>query len=1105
MKKSLLSCFLFLFVAVSMAMAQTRTISGKVTSAEGGEAMVGVSVAVRGTTMGTLTDENGTFTLEVPVNRTLTFNYIGYIAQEVIVRNQSTINIALVSDDNAIEEVVVTGMGQRLDKRSFTGASTQISGADAHIGGLADPSRGLEGRVSGVSVQNVSGTFGTAPKIRVRGATSIYGSSKPLWVIDGIIVEDVADVPADDLSSGDALTLISSAVAGLNADDIETFQILKDGAATSIYGARAMAGVIVITTKKGSAGRSAINYSGEYTTRAVPRYNEFNIMNSQEQMSVYQDMNQKGYLRLAGTAVASSSGVYGKMYELINKGELPNDLFTNNKHINEYLREAEYRNTDWFSELFSPNLQHNHSVSMSSGNEKSQYYASVSALGDQGWAKQSDVNRYTANLNANFNILENLRLNVITSGSHRSQKAPGTLGQSTDVVFGEVKRDFDINPYSYAMNTSRTLDPNTFYTRNYAPFNILHELENNYMDINVSDVKFQGELKWKVLDNLELGGLGAIRYQGTAQHHHVRDESNQATAHRWMPTSTIRDANPYLYKDPENPFAIPVTVLPEGGIYNRTDYNMVSTDFRFTAQYDKNFGYKHTLNLFGATTFNTVERSDNWFRGWGMQYEMGEIPFTNYLVFKRGQEENTQYYSLGNTRSKEVAFVGNGTYTYDSKYIVNGTLRYEGSNRLGRTTSARWMPTWNISGAWNMHNEDFFMDLRPYMSHFTLKSSYSLTGDRGPSFVTNSRVVIKSYNPWRPSTGDNESGLNIENLENSELTYEKKHELNIGLNAGFLDNRINVEFDWFKRNNFDLIGIVNTQGMGGEISKYGNVASMTSNGTELSLTAHIIKNPEFQWTSNFIFTHVKTKVTELDTRSRVIDLITGSGFAVEGRPVRSLFSVPFLGLNNEGLPTFLNENNEETITEVYFQEREELDFLNYSGSIDPVNVGSFGNIFSYKNFRLNVFLTYSFGNVIRLDPVFKKEYSDLTATPKEFKNRWVVPGDEHITDVPTIASIRQNRNNSNLAYAYNTYNYSTARVAKGDFIRVKDVSFGYEFPKDMITPWKLSSLGLRVNATNLFLIYADKKLNGQDPEFINSGGVAAPIPRQYTLTLKVGL
>src|SRR5699024_149540 len=154
--------------------------------------------------------------------------------------------------------------------------------------------------------------------------------------------------------------------------------------------------------------------------------------------------------------------------------------------------------------------------------------------------------------------------------------------------------------------------------RNSAPFNILHELENNYMDINVSDVKFQGELKWKDLDSLELGGLGAIRYQGTAQHHHVRDESNQATQPRWMPTCTIRDSNPYLYKYPENPFAIPVTVLPEGGIYNRTDYNMVSTDFRFTAQYDKNFGYKHTLNLFGATTFNTVERSDNWFRGWGM-------------------------------------------------------------------------------------------------------------------------------------------------------------------------------------------------------------------------------------------------------------------------------------------------------------------------------------------------------------------------------------------------------------------------------------------------------------------------------------------------------
>ena len=179
-------------------------------------------------------------------------------------------------DKQVLNEVVVTGMS-KMDRRMFTGATDQIKADDALLGGVADISRSLEGRSAGVSVQNVSGTFGTAPKIRVRGATSIYGSSKPLWVVDGVIQEDVADVSADDLSSGDAETLISSAIAGLNSDDIESFQILKDGSATSIYGARAMSGVIVVTTKKGRAGQTHINYSGEFTTRLVPNYSDFRL------------------------------------------------------------------------------------------------------------------------------------------------------------------------------------------------------------------------------------------------------------------------------------------------------------------------------------------------------------------------------------------------------------------------------------------------------------------------------------------------------------------------------------------------------------------------------------------------------------------------------------------------------------------------------------------------------------------------------------------------------------------------------------------------------------------------------------------------------------
>ena len=344
--------------------------------------------------------------------------------------------------------------------------------------------------------------------------------------------------------------------------------------------------------------------------------------------------------------------------------------------------------------------------------------------------------------------------------------------------------------------------------------------------------------------------------------------------------------------------------------------------------------------------------------------------------------------------------------------------------------------------------------------------SYSLTGDRGPAGVTNSNAIISSYNPFRPFTSVQESGLTLYQLENSELTYEKKHELNLGLDLGFINNRINVTMDWYTRNNFDLIGYINTQGVGGETRKLANVASMKSHGFELSVSSLNIANKNFSWNTDFIFSTYKNEVTELDATVTLMDYVSGTGFTMPGYPSRS---------------------------------------LKYEGSTDPTISGSLGNTLTYKGFRLNVFFTFSGGNVVRLDPVFSARYTDLTATTREFKNRWTLPGDEHRTNIPAILSYRQYYEDTNLQYAYNAYNYSTERVAKGGFVRLKEISCSYDFPKKLISPLKLSSLSLKLQATNLCLLYADKKLNGQDPEFINAGGVASPVPRQFTLTLRLGI
>lgn len=1103
-KKLLLLCGVMLFALNAMAQI---TVTGTVVYADDNEPVIGATVSIKeNPSIATATDLDGTFTIKAPSKKsTINVSYVG-LSTASVKASTEPLTIKMTSSAKQLGEVVVTGM-QKMDKRLFTGATTKIDAEAAKLDGVADISRSLEGKAAGVSVQNVSGTFGTAPKIRVRGATSIYGTSKPLWVVDGVILEDNVEISADDLSSGDAVTLISSAIAGLNADDIESFQILKDGSATSIYGARAMAGVIVVTTKQGKAGHSSINYTGEFTYRLKPSYSEFNISNSQEQMGIYKEMEQKGWLEFASLANSSSSGIYGTMYKLIDSYQnghfgLPNTQDAKNA----YLRQAEFRNTDWFDLLFNNTVMQNHAISISGGTDRGRFYTSTSVMYDPGWTKSSEVQRYTFNGNASYDLSKTLRIKLLTSDSYRKQKAPGTLSQDIDVVSGEVKRGFDINPYSYAMNTSRTSDPNATYTRNYADFNIFNELQNNYIDINVTDLKFQAELNWRPIQGLEFNGIGAFRYSSSTQNHYVMDNSNQAMAYRAgidPENAIIRASNPYLYVDPDKPNSLPKTVLPKGGILFHNVYSMSQYDFRGTAQYNKVFNNIHITNFMGGIEVSSIDRHLEAFQGWGICYENGNIPFIDYDLFKQQAEENSVYYSDQWSYRRSAAFFATGSYSYKGRYIFNGVIRYEGSNKLGKSNQSRWLPTWNVSGAWNAHEESWFEN--PVLSHGKLRMSYSLTGESGPASVSNATAIYSSYKPWRPVQGANELALGLFDLANSELTYEKKHEFDVGVDLGFINNRINFSFDWYLRNNYDLIGRIYTEGVGGVTSKLANVASMKSHGVEFTLSTRNFETKDFDWTTDWTFAFAKNEITDLQSRSRVIDLVQGVGFPLEGYPVRAVFSIPFVGLNNEGIPQIINEKGEVTTTDINFQEFEKLDFLKYEGPVDPTITGGFGNTFRWKNWRANVFLTYSFGNKLRLSPDFAAAYSDMASMPKEFKNRWVKPGDEQFTDVPVIASRRQYYNDNQLSYAYNAYNYSTARVADGGFIRLKEISLTYDIPESILQKLRLTSASVKLQATNLWLIYSDKKLNGQDPEFFNSGGVASPMPKQFTFTLRFGL
>ncbi|MBA4057155.1 MAG: SusC/RagA family protein, partial [Marivirga sp.] len=433
------------------------------------------------------------------------------------------------------------------------------------------------------------------------------------------------------------------------------------------------------------------------------------------------------------------------------------------------------------------------------------------------------------------------------------------------------------------------------------------------------------------------------------------------------------------------------------------------------------------------------------------------------------------------------------------KYVFNGTLRYDGSNRLGKSRSARYLPTWNVSGAWNVDKESF-LDLS-FLSYLKLRATYGLSANLGPN--TSALLNIRSGVTLRPT--DVESYLYIQDLENSDLTWEKLKELNIGMDFGVFQNRITSTVDIYFRNSYDLIGLFQSGGIGGKEFKNGNYADMTSKGFEFSVNTLNLRRKDFSWTTNFNIGYSQDKITRLDFNPRIGDAIVQGGAAVLGGPRRALFSTKFAGLDARGIPTFFDDNGE-VVYNYDLQDRDNLtSILEYEGPAEPRGAGGLGNVFTYKGFSLNIFLSFKFDYKIRLDDAFSPRYTDFSSLSKSFTNRWVVPGDELTTNVPVILDKRVvEGGNTDLTSAYDLYNKSTVRVADGSYLRLKTVRLSYSFPNTWIRKIGANTAQLSVEGQNLWLLYSDDKLNGQDPEFFSAGGVALPQPRLITTAITIG-
>ena len=477
---------------------------------------------------------------------------------------------------------------------------------------------------------------------------------------------------------------------------------------------------------------------------------------------------------------------------------------------------------------------------------------------------------------------------------------------------------------------------------------------------------------------------------------------------------------------------------------------MQSYYFRNALEYKRLFKDVHDLKVFLGQEYRHTDRDNSFFNGYGYQFARGGTAFTDYRVIQKTIQDNSPYFGKSFTKERGIAFFLQGTYTYDNRYVFAGTANYEGSNQLGRSRSARWLPTWNVSGRWNASNEKFLEDNNT-ISNLAFRLSYGLIAGLGSA--SNALAIFKNEVANRYNLSDRENTIYIEALQNSELTWEKVYEANVGIELGLFKNRVNLSLDLYQKNSKDLIDYVRTSGVGGQLVKLANNASMVTKGIELALDTKNIKTDNFSWNTGINFAYFNQEITSLTYRPNVYNLVREVGGNVVGGARNTLYSYDFKGLNDKGFPVFNLLNGATDYSKIDFQSMDNiLSYLKKEGPVEPNVTAGLSNTFKYKNWELSCLITVAAGNKIRKPEQYSVAYNDLSVFPKEMRNRWINPGDEKITNIPAIADMRavNEIGLATLLRAYSAYNYSTQRVVDGSFVRMKNISLSYTFAKDVL-------------------------------------------------------
>ncbi|MBD1421583.1 SusC/RagA family TonB-linked outer membrane protein [Sphingobacterium chuzhouense] len=1049
----------------------------------------GVAGQVQQSVLGAITDSKGEFVLELPNDvKVVTISFMGYESLRVGTY-QGRKTFLLQPDDKALEEVIVTGYSD-IKKRKNTTAYTKIDAEKIKQSGVASIEQMLEGQIPGMQFSNLSGGPNGVSQIRIRGTVSMNGTQDPLWVVDGLPVEGT-ELP-NRLDKDDINTLRNLPIAGLNPEDIKDITVLKDAAATAIYGARAANGVIVITTKRGQAGPAKVSVSANTFVTQRPDFDRLNLMNASQKVDFELEMAKR-----ADLTYRSNKGAIARLLTASNEWESyrTGGLGALSQDTRTAIDALRNQQGSWANDLFRTAVNQQYAASLAGGGEVHQYYLSAGYFDEKGSTYNVGLKRYTLTLNNDFRINSRMKAGVNLMGAVSDRHNPV---QDQDAFTNPSYYARTVNPYLAIRNEdgSYVYDPDIegYEGDTYIPFNAMEERDNTRYSLANKSLKAISFLQYDILHNLNIRSELGLQFEeiGTER---FMDEESYFRRKRYRSTRYGGDK----------------FFLPDGGLIENTSTSAFQYNWKSFLNYNTTFGERHELDLMGGTELRRSKNTMISTKGFGFN---PVTLTTKPLIFPNTGYENSEIfrqYAKGINETSYASFFANATYTLDRKYNLFGSIRYDGSNMFGVDPKYRFLPIWSLAGSWIV-TEESFMEAIPTISNLRLRASYGIQGniDRNtyPFFVG-------KYNNTTILPGSNEGTIVIDIPANDKLRWERTQSWNAGLDMGLWSDRLNVTVDYYNRHSTDVIGVSQLALENGFANIQRNWAAVKNEGIELMISSRNIVRDRFEWGTDFNIAHNSNKLTKVlaDPKAYVPE-------HQEGFPINSVFVLPTAGIDADGLMQFRGAAGETVAFEEFYGLSDPwADFLpgymvstdltatsyrskfRYLGNGDPKFVGGMTNRFRFDQFDLAVSAVFNLDRWMRDTPPYNPASLDRGMNQS---NR--VMDAVNGNGLPGLGSTNIDDNARWIAYSWmmdndpaRSFGYYDIWAKNMSYVRINSIRLGYSMPAKIAKRIGAGSVRFNVEGRNLF-VFGDSYDGYFDPETFGNF-YAQPITKSFTFGL----